>query len=90
MSIDLSLARCCDFFTRTSELRVRQSIVDTITWVSLRDTIVRSVMLFGIINSSFLGMPHLLLLKPWCTMIEQGDTTRPAVVPFEPSEAVKE
>ena len=30
------------------------------------------------------------LMKPLCTMIEQGDTTWPAVVPSEPSEAVKE
>ena len=31
-----------------------------------------------------------LLLKPWCIMIEQGDTTRPAVDFYEPSESVKE
>ena len=31
-----------------------------------------------------------LLLKPWSTMIERGDTALPAVVPSEPSEAVKE
>ena len=38
----------------------------------------------------FLARLASLLLKPWCTMIEQGDTTRPAVDPSEPSEAVKE
>ena len=31
-----------------------------------------------------------LLLKPWCIMIEQGDTTRPEVDSSEPSEAVEE
>ena len=30
-----------------------------------------------------------LLLKPWCTMIERDNGTRPAVIPSEPSEAVK-
>ena len=30
-----------------------------------------------------------LLLKQWCTMIEQSDTTRPAVDSSEPSEAEK-
>ena len=37
----------------------------------------------------FLARLASLLLKPWCTMIEQGDTTRPAVDSSEPSEAVK-
>ena len=27
-----------------------------------------------------------LLLKPWCTMIERGDNTHPAVVPSEKSD----
>ena len=31
-----------------------------------------------------------LLVKPWCIMMEQGDTTQPAVVSSEPSEAVTE
>ena len=31
-----------------------------------------------------------LLLKPWCNMIDQGDTKRPAVDSSEPPEAVKE
>ena len=39
---------------------------------------------------SFLARLASLLLKPWCIMIEQGDTTRPAVDPSEQSEAVKE
>ena len=43
---------------------------------------VRSVMMFGVLAS--------LLLKPWCIMIELGDTTWPAVNSSEPSEAVKE
>ena len=38
----------------------------------------------------FLACLASLPLKPWCTVIEQGDTTRPAVVSFEPPEAVKE
>ena len=39
---------------------------------------VKSVMLSG------------LILKPWCTIMEQGDITRPTVVSTEPSETVKE
>ena len=47
-------------------------------------------MLFGAVDIfTFLHVSP-LLLKPWCTMIEQGDTTRPAVDSSEPSEAVKE
>ena len=38
----------------------------------------------------FLACLASLLLKPSGTMIEQGDTTRPAVVSTEPSETVKE
>ena len=38
----------------------------------------------------FLARLASLLLKPWCIMIEQGDTTRPAVDSAEPSEAVNE
>ena len=38
----------------------------------------------------FLARLASLLLKPLCTMIEHGDTTRPAVDSSEPSEAVKE
>ena len=36
----------------------------------------------------FLARLASLLLKPWCTMIEQGDTTHPAVDFSEPSEAM--
>ena len=43
---------------------------------------VRSVTLFGVINI-------LALLKPWCTMIEQGDTTRPAVVSTEQGDTTR-
>ena len=39
---------------------------------------------------SYLACLASLLLKQWCIMIEQGDTTRPAVDSSEPSEAVKE
>ena len=38
----------------------------------------------------FLVLLASLLLKPWCIMIELGDSTRPAVDSSEPSEAVKE
>ena len=38
----------------------------------------------------FLARLASLLLKPWCTTIEQGDTTRPAVDFSEPSEVLKE
>ena len=38
----------------------------------------------------FLARLASLLLKPWCIMIEQGDTTQPAVDSSEPSKAVKE
>ena len=48
-------------------------------------------MLFGVINIfCFLARLASLLPKPWCIMLEQGDTTRPAVDFSEPSEAVKE
>ena len=49
-------------------------------------------MLFGVVDILCFFPTRLtsLLLKTWCTMIEQGDTTRPAVVSTEPSEAVKE
>ena len=47
-------------------------------------------MLFGVIDIIFLALLDSLLMKPWCTMIEQGDTTRPAVDLSEPSEAVNE
>ena len=36
----------------------------------------------------FLARLDSLLLKPWCIMIEQGDTTWTAMDPPEPSEAV--
>ena len=39
---------------------------------------------------SFLAHLSSLLLKPWCAMIVEGDTTRPAMDSSEPSEAVKE
>ena len=38
----------------------------------------------------FLARLASLLRRPWCTMIEQGDTARPAVDSSEPSEAVME
>ena len=38
----------------------------------------------------FLARLASLLLKPWCIMIELGDTTRPEEDSSEPSEAVKE
>ena len=43
-------------------------------------------------NQCFFFFAHLayLLLKQWCTMIEQGDATRPAVDSSEPSVTVKE
>ena len=47
-------------------------------------------MLFGEVIFCFLANLASLLLKPWSTMIERGDTTQPVVVPSEPSEAVKE
>ena len=47
----------------------------------------RSVILLGIINISFFCMPCLFTPE---TMVEQGNTTWPSVVPSEPSEAVKE
>ena len=49
----------------------------------------KSVMLFWVIDC-FLARLASLLLRPCCTMIERGDTTWPAVVPTELSEAVKE
>ena len=49
----------------------------------------RNVMLLGIIDF-FLARLASLLLKPWYTMIERGDTTRPTAVSSEPSGAVKE
>ena len=96
-SIDMSLASCCNSLTRTSELRVRQFIVAIFAWLSLRGT-----SHWRATNSEecnvvwhdqyfcFLARLASLLLKPWCTMIEQGDTTRPVVVFTEPSETVKE
>ena len=47
-------------------------------------------MLFGVIDIFAFLHTWPLLLRPWCIMIEQGDTTRPAVDSSEPSEAVKE
>ena len=38
---------------------------------------------------SFIALLASLLLMPWCILIEQGDTTRPAVGYSEPSEDVK-
>ena len=38
----------------------------------------------------FLARLVSILLKSWCIMIEQGDTTRPAVNSSEPLEAVME
>ena len=38
----------------------------------------------------FLARLTSMLLKPWCIMIEQGDTILPAVDSTEPSEAVNE
>ena len=38
----------------------------------------------------FLARLAYLHLRPWCIMIEQGDTTQPTVDSSEPSEAVKE
>ena len=95
-SINLSLASCCNYLARTSELRVRQFIVAIFAWLCLWD---RSP--WRATNSEgcdvwrnrylcFLARLASLLLKPWCTMIEQGDITRPAVDSSEPSEAVKE
>ena len=61
-------------------------------WLSLRDTspwritnseecdVVWRNRYFG-----FLARLASLLLKPWCIMIEQGDTTRPAVDSFFPA-----
>ena len=42
--------------------------------------------------SRYFYVAHLtsLLLKPWCTVMEQGDATWPAVVQRESPEAVKE
>ena len=93
--IDMSLASCCNSLTRTSEIRVRQFIVAIFAWFCLRGT-----SLWRATNSEecdvdwrdgyFLFLVRLasLLQKPWCTMIEQGDTTRPAVVSIETSETV--
>ena len=47
-------------------------------------------MLFDVINIFAFLHTSPLLLKRWCIMIEQGDTTRPAVDSSQPSEAVKE
>ena len=47
-------------------------------------------MLFGVIDIFLITHLASLLLKAWCTMIERGDATRPAIAPSEPSEAVKE
>ena len=44
-------------------------------------------MLFGVID--IFARLASLFLKPWCTMIEQGATTRTAMDSSEPSEAVK-
>ena len=41
-------------------------------------------------NQYFVFLPAMPLLKPWFDMIEQSDTTQPAVVLSELSEAVKE
>ena len=38
----------------------------------------------------FLARLVSILQKPWCTMIERGDTTWPAVASSEPSEGEKE
>ena len=46
-------------------------------------------MLFGVIDI-FAFLHASLLLKPWCTMIVQGDTTRRAVDSSEPPEAAKD
>ena len=46
-------------------------------------------MLFGVIDIFHVLLAS-LLQNPWLTMIERGDTARPAEVPSEPSEAVKE
>ena len=96
-SIDMSLASCCNSLTRTSELRVRQFIVAIFAWFSLRGTsLLRATnseecdVLLGDRYFCFLARLSSILLRPWCTMIEQGDTTRPVVVSTEPSEIVKE
>ena len=38
----------------------------------------------------FLARLTSMLLKPWCTIVEEGDTIWPVVDSSEPSEAVKE
>ena len=48
-------------------------------------------MLFGVIDIfAFSARLASLLLRSWCTMIEQGDTMRPALDSYVPSETVKE
>ena len=47
-------------------------------------------MLLGIRDVFFLARLTSFVLTPWCIMIEQSDTTRPAMVTSEPSETVKE
>ena len=92
----LSLASWCNSLTQTSEIRMRQFIVAIFAWLNLRDTSPwlatnseECDVVWRIRYFCFLARLTSLLLKPWCIMIEQGDTTRPAVVSTEPSEAVK-
>ena len=66
-------------------------------WLSLRDTspwwATNSVECDVVWRNRYFCFPARLaslLLKPLCIMVEQGDTTRPAVDPSEQSEAVKE
>ena len=82
MSIDLSLASCCNSLTQTSELRVRQFIIAILAWLSKECDVWH--------NQYFTFLHASARLKPRCTLIQPGDTTRPAVVPSETSEAVKE
>ena len=96
-SIDMSLASCCNSLTRISELRVRQFIVAIFAWLSLRATSPWRAtnseecdVVWSDRCSSFLARLASLLQKPWCTMIEQGDSTCPAMVSTEPSKTVKE
>ena len=46
----------------------------------------RSVLLYGAINILFSCTPHLLTSDTMVHHDERGDTTRPAVVPSDPSE----
>ena len=96
-SIDLSLAGFCKSLTRTSELRVRQVIVAIFAWLSLQNTSpwrATNSEACDVVwrNRYFSFLAHLasILLRPWCTIIEQGDTTRPASDSSERSKAVKE